>query len=67
MREKGQTRLQTVSRCRYGLWVARDHDGSENVSQTRKDAVRSALTAGGHDNVVCLVNQPPTPSPLTPV
>lgn len=47
--------LFLVGRSAAGFWVARDLDGqSEGIFRERKDAVRFALSEGGHANAVML-------------
>lgn len=47
--------LFLVGRSIEGFWVARDLEGStEGIFRDRKEAVRFALSEGGHLNVVML-------------
>ena len=49
----GESHLFLVGRSSHGFWVARDLEGrSEGIFRNQKEAVRFALSEGGHANAV---------------
>jgi len=51
----GDSHLFLVGQSRHGYWVARDLEGrSEGIFRNQKDAVRFALSEGGHLNAVLI-------------
>jgi hypothetical protein len=47
--------LFLVGRWREGFWVARDLEGSaEGIFRDKKEAIRFAMSEGGHPNAVML-------------
>ncbi|WP_186417985.1 hypothetical protein [Bosea sp. CS1GBMeth4] len=50
----GESHLFLVGQSSRGFWVARDLEGSEGIFRNQKEAVRFALSEGGHPNAVLI-------------
>ncbi|CAN7539516.1 hypothetical protein [Bosea sp. LjRoot237] len=51
----GKSHLFLVGQSSHGFWVARDLEGlSEGIFRNQKEAVRFALSEGGHPNAVLI-------------